>query len=190
MILRERNCVPDLIATSPLDGRAPQVLAGTTLAEAAWRPVTSVAPFAGQEKALARALKGIGLSFPEPGRFVAAGDVRMVWTGREQAFLIGAAPEGLSPHAALTEQSDGWATLLLSGPLAEAALTRIVPIDVRSAAFPPGHAARVPFNHMSSIVLRTGENSFEIMVFRSMAPTAWHEAETALTALAARAALA
>ena len=181
--------MPDLIATTPLDGRAPLVLRGTTLAEEAWRPVTSVAPFAGQEKALAKALKGLGLAFPAPNRFVEAGTARLVWTGRDQAFLIGAAPEGLAPHAALTEQSDGWATLVLSGPMAEAALARIVPIDIRAAVFPPGHAARVPFNHMSSVLMRTGAESFEIMVFRSMARTGWHEVEAALTALAARVAL-
>ena len=182
--------MPDLIATSPLNGRAPQVLAGTALAEAQFRQITSVAPLAGQDKALDRALKSLGLAFPAPNRLVEAGSARLVWTGRDQAFLIGAAPVGLAPHAALTDQSDGWAILTLSGPMAEAALARIVPVDIRAASFPPGHAARVPFNHMSSVLMRTGPEAFEIMVFRSMARTAWQEAETALTALAARAALA
>ena len=181
--------MPDLIATSPLDGRAPLVMAGATLAEAPFRQITSVALLAGQDKPLAKAMKALGLAFPAPNRFVEAGAARLVWTGRDQAFLIGVAPTSLAPHAALTDQSDGWATLLLSGPHAEAALARIVPIDVRAAAFPPGHTARVPFNHMSSVLLRTGPDAFEIMVFRSMARTAWHEVEAALTALAARAAL-
>jgi sarcosine oxidase subunit gamma len=181
--------VPDLIATSPLDGRAPLLRAGTALSEVPFRRITSVAPFAGQDKALAKALKTMDLSFPAPGRFVEAGVARMVWTGRDQAFLIGADPERLAPCAALTDQSDGWATLSLSGPVAEAVLARIVPVDVRLSVFPPGHAARVPFNHMSSVLMRTGAETFEVMVFRSMARTAWHEAETALTALAARAAL-
>jgi heterotetrameric sarcosine oxidase gamma subunit len=189
MTHRGRNCVPELIATSPLAGRAPLERAATTLAEAPFRQITSVAPLAGQGKALDKALKALGLAFPAPNRFVEAGPARLVWTGREQAFLIGADPVGLAPHAALTDQSDGWATLVLAGPLAEAVLARIVPIDVRGAVFPPGHAARVPFNHMSSVLLRTGPESFEVMVFRSMARTAWHEAETALSGLAARAAV-
>lgn len=181
--------MPELIATTPLDGRAPLTLSGTTLAEAVWRPITSVAPLSGQGKALARALKGLGLTFPAPGRFVEAGEARMVWTGRDQAFLIGIAPDGLAPHAALTDQSDGWATLSLAGPMAEATLARIVPIDIRTGSFSPGQTARVPFNHMSSVLMRTGPETFEVMVFRSMARTAWHEAEAALTALAARAAV-
>lgn len=182
--------MPDLIATSPLEGRAPVVLAGTTLAEAPFRQITSVAPLAGQDKPLAKALKALGLAFPAPNRFVEAGPARLIWTGRDQAFLTGAAPTGLAPHAALTDQSDGWATLILSGPQAEPALARVVPIDIRVAAFPTGHAARVPFNHMSSVLLRTGTDAFEIMVFRSMARTAWHEAEAALASRAARAAIA
>ncbi len=181
--------MPDLIATSPLDGRAPLERAGTSLSEAPFRRITSVAPVTGQEKALAKALKSFGLVFPAPNRFVEAAEARLVWTGRDQAFLIGAVPEGLAGLAALSDQSDGWATLVLAGPMAEAALARIVPIDIRAAAFAPGHAARVPFNHMSSVLLRTGADRFEVMVFRSMARTAWHEAETALTALAARGAL-
>ena len=181
--------MPELIATSPLDGRGPLVRAGTTLSEAPFRPVTSVAPLAGQDKALARALKALGLTFPAPNSFVAAGEARLVWTGRDQAFLIGVAAEGLAPHAALTDQSDGWATLVLAGPAAEAALARIVPIDLRAGAFPVGAAARVPFNHMACVLMRIGADCFEVMVFRSMARTAWHEAEAALTALAARAAL-
>lgn len=181
--------MPDLIAISPLEGRASVVLAGTTLAEAPFRQITSVAPLAGQDKALAKALKALGLAFPAPNRFVEAGPARLIWTGRDQAFLTGLAPTGLALHAALTDQSDGWASLVLSGKQAEAALARIVPIDIRAAVFPPGHAVRVPFNHMSSVLLRTGTDAFEIMVFRSMARTAWHEVEAALTALAARAAL-
>jgi sarcosine oxidase subunit gamma len=42
---------------------------------------------------------------------------------------------------------------------------------------------------MSSILMRPGPQSFEMLVFRSMARTAWHEAEVAMRALAARAAL-
>jgi sarcosine oxidase subunit gamma len=42
---------------------------------------------------------------------------------------------------------------------------------------------------MSSILMRPGPQSFEMLVFRSMARTAWHEAEVAMRTLAARAAL-
>jgi sarcosine oxidase subunit gamma len=182
--------VPDLIAKSPLAGRAPLTLAGVTLAEADLGQITSVAPFRGQDKALGKALKALGLSFPAPNQVSAAGDARLVWTGRDQAFLIGAAPQGLDGVAALTDQSDGWAALRLDGPGAGDVLARLYPLDLRAVAFPVGRVARAPFNHMSSILLRPGPQTFEMLVFRSMARTAWHEAEAAMRALAARAALA
>jgi sarcosine oxidase subunit gamma len=37
------------------------------------------------------------------------------------------------------------------------------------------------------VILRTAEAAFEIMVFRSMARTAWHELESTLQMVAARA---
>jgi len=39
---------------------------------------------------------------------------------------------------------------------------------------------------MNAVILRTGDYAFELMVFRSMARTAWHEVETAMQMLAAR----
>ena len=170
-------------------GRAALTLAGVTLAEADLGQITSVAPFMGQDKALAGALKALGLSFPAPNQVSSKGDVRLVWTGRDQAFLIGAAPQGLNGLAALTDQSDGWAALRLDGPGAGDVLARLYPLDLRAAAFPVGRVARAPLNHMSSILMRPGPQSFEMLVFRSMARTAWHEAEVAMRALAARAAL-
>jgi sarcosine oxidase gamma subunit len=41
---------------------------------------------------------------------------------------------------------------------------------------------------MSMILLRISEDGFRLMVFRSMARTAWHELELALKTLAERAA--
>jgi heterotetrameric sarcosine oxidase gamma subunit len=180
--------VPDLIAKTPLAGRAALTLAGVTLAEADPGQITSVAPFKGQDKVLARALKALGLAFPAPNQVSSKGDVRLVWTGRDQAFLIGTPPQGLAGLAALTDQSDGWAALRLDGPEAGDVLARLYPLDLRPAAFPVGQVARAPLNHMSSILMRPGPHSFEILVFRSMARTAWHEAEAAMRALAARAA--
>lgn len=178
--------MPSLFAKTPLHGRPPLSIGTLTLAEAAPDPITSVSPLQGQDKALARALKALGLAFPAPNRFLAKGAARIVWTGRGQAFLIGAPPTGLQAAAALTDQSDGWAGLRLEGPSAAEALMRLYPLDLRPAAFPEGAAARAPLNHMASVLMRTGPEAFEVLVFRSMAASAWHEIEDAMRRLAAR----
>jgi heterotetrameric sarcosine oxidase gamma subunit len=176
--------VPELIAKSPLDGRS-LTLGGVTLAEVAVGPITSIAVLPGGAKAVAKGLKTLGLAMPAPGRFVEKAGARIVWTGRDQAFLTGIAPPALD-GAAVTDQSDGWAVLSVSGPRAVDVLARLVPLDLRLAAFPVGSAARSGLNHMNAVILRTGDTAVELMVFRSMARTAWHELETTTHMVAAR----
>ena len=179
--------MPDLIAKSPLGDRAALTIGDVVLAEGLPVRMTSVAPFAGAEAALAAALRP--LAFPPPNRVTADGTRQMVWTARDQAFLIGPLPDGLAAHAALTDQSDGWAHLQISGVGSEAVLARLIAIDLSLAAFPAGHVARTPLNHMNAVLIRDGAAAFTLLVFRSMARSAWHEIEGAMQAVAARAAL-
>jgi heterotetrameric sarcosine oxidase gamma subunit len=180
--------VAELIAKTALQGQKPHVALGTTLAEVDPGMVTSIAPFPGQEKAVAKALKPLGFGFPAVNSFAVSGAAKIVWSGREQALLIGAACPDMGAAAAVTDQSGGWVTLSLNGAAAADALMRYVPMDLRLASFPVGMAARTPLYHMSMVLLRVAEDEFHLMLFRSMARTAWHEIEVALKTLAARAA--
>lgn len=176
--------MPELIAKSALEGRSLSV--GTvTLAEVDVGPITSIAVLPGGAKAVAKGLKTLGLAMPDPGTFVERKGARIVWTGRDQAFLISADCPALD-GAAVTDQSDGWAVLAVSGAGAVDVLARWVPVDLRLSAFPVGRALRTQLNHMNVILSRTGDHAVEIMVFRSMARTAWHELETAMHMVAAR----
>jgi sarcosine oxidase subunit gamma len=177
--------VPELIAKSALEGRS-LTLGTVTLAEVEVGPVTSVAVFPGGGKAVAKGLKTLGLAMPEPNSFAEKKGARIVWTGRDQAFLMGVEAPALE-GAAVTDQSDGWAVLGLSGAGAVDVLARLVPVDLRLSVFPVGRAMRSQLNHMNVVILRGGDNAFEIMVFRSMARTAWHELETTMHMVAARA---
>ncbi len=186
MTKRGQNCVAEWIAKTPLSGQEPVVLAGVALAEVDLGQITSLAPYAGQENALAAVLKPLGLCFPAPNGVSAAGAVRLVWTGRGQAFLIGAAPGAWGDFAALTDQSDGWASLSVTGVGAADVLARLVPLDLR--AMPVDTVARSSLGHMPMILLRVADG-FTVMVFRSMARTAWHEIATVMKMQAARKAL-
>ncbi len=177
--------MPELIAKSALDGRS-LTLGTVTLAEVETGPITSVAVFPGAAKAVAKGLKAIGLAMPAPNTFAGKNGARIVWAGRDQAFLIGVAPPSLE-GAAVSDQSDGWVVLEVGGAGAVDVLARLVPADLRLAAFPVGRAIRSQLNHMNVVILRGGDHAFEIMVFRSMARTAWHELETTMHMVAARA---
>lgn len=170
--------MPELIAKSALAGRPPVTRAGTTLAEATPGAITSIACFPGT---LADVTAKLG-TFPAPNRVSG----NLVWTGPEQAFLLGAPAPDLAGIAAVTDQTGGWAALRLTGPKAADALMRLYPLDLRPAHFPPGTCARAPIGHMQSVLIAE-EGAFLLLVFRSMARTAWHEVETALDALEARA---
>ena len=180
--------MPELIA-KPALGRTALTRAGMMLAEVEPGRLTSVAPYPGQGAAVSAVLAPLGLAFPGPNESLSSGAARILWTGREQAFLIGAEPPaGLNALAALTDQSDGWACLVLTGTGADQALMRLVPADLRPAAFPVGRCIRAPLNHMNTILTRT-EAGFEVFVFRSMARPAWHEIEEVMAVLEARASL-
>lgn len=176
-----------LIAKAPCEGLLPIAAGDCTLSEVSPEAITSIMPASGQEKSVSEALKRAhGLAFPAPNRATGKEGGRLVWTGLGQAFLVGPVPKPVS-GAAMTDQSDAWAVMRLEGASAEAVLARLVPVDLRVVGFKRGHTARTMLFHMSCSITRVGANSFDIMVFRSMAKSAVHELSTAMRSVAAQA---
>jgi sarcosine oxidase subunit gamma len=180
--------VAELIAKTPCEGVLPLNIGALSLTEAKPGAMTSVAPFNGQAEALDKALQAAyGCGFPAPNQSLARGKVRIRWFGRGLALLSGAEPAAeLAGLAALTDQSDAWAVVRLEGPGAGDVLARLVPVDLRPAAFPEGATVRSELAHMAASVTRTGAAAFEIMVFRSMAATLVHDLKSAMEAVVAR----
>ncbi|MBT8409582.1 MAG: sarcosine oxidase subunit gamma [Alphaproteobacteria bacterium] len=175
-----------LIALTPCADLLPLVAGRITLSEHVPEAITSVSPFAGRGAEVSAALKEIaGGRLPKPNRTTGARGFRVIWTGRHQVMVLG--PPVSVPGAAIADQSDGWAVLRLAGPGADQVLARLTPVDLRRDVFKPGHTARTLLRHMSCSITRTGAESYEIMVFRSMAKTAVHDICEAMTSVAARA---
>lgn len=172
----------DLTAKTAAHGLEPIAVEDCTLREAALRPIWSIAPFRGRTEA---AEKSLGKPFPGPGGVTKWNELCLIWTGKDQAFLIGAEPDAaLAEHAALTEQTDAWAHLIVEGHLAGAVLSRLVPVDVSARACREPSARRTLLGHMQIVLIADGPERFEILVFRSMAGTAVHELSTAMTRVA------
>ncbi|MFD1508941.1 sarcosine oxidase subunit gamma [Lacimonas salitolerans] len=178
----------ELLATTPCAGLLPITVGSVTAEEAAAGPMTALAPFKGQTGGLADALQAAhGLGWPAPGQRMVQGAARIMWFGHSHALLTGAAPDpALAAHAALTDQSDAWAVVRLHGAGARDVLARLTPLDLRDAVFPAGTCARSDLAHMQGAVLRTGDQAWQVMVFRSMAATLVHDLEIAMRAVAAR----
>lgn len=178
-----------LLAKTPCDGLLPVTIGTVRLSEDAPRAITSVAPLKGQAAAVSDALSAqIGARLPKPGRTTGKAGARAVWSGLDQALVLGPA---LSPiaGAAMTDQSDAWACVTLEGPGARAVLARVTPLDLRESVFKQGHAARTELAHLSVVLIRTGAERYQVLAFRSMAKTLEHDLSEAMTAAAARAAL-
>lgn len=181
-----------LIAKTPAEGQEPVEIGAARLSEVFCDALTSIAPFDGKERAASAALqKATGAKFPAPNRTTGKPGARAIWFGRGQAMFIGSFDVGaLGQLAAITDQSDAWAALRLEGDAAEEVLARLTPLDLRAREFKPGQTARSDLQHMMASVTRTGIKSFEIIVMRSMARTAWHEIEAAMRRVAAKAKIA
>jgi len=144
-------------------------------------------PLGGEAAALAAIKAGYGADLPEPGASVLAGGARLIRLAPDQAFVLftHAAPDGervvadkLGDAVYLTDQSDTWCALSLTGPGARAALERICPIDLHPDAFAVGHAARTVMEHLGTIVLRTDADSYLLLSASSSAGSFLHAVET------------
>lgn len=132
--------------------------------------ITSVSPWPGQA-AILRSQLG---AFPDPGEVIHLGHLRLVWAGRETAFVFGAPlPIDRQSCCAVCDQSDGWAGVAIEGPGAEAFLIRRLPFDLRK--LPSPGSARSMLGHLPILVVRSDQASFELWFWRSMTASLLHE---------------
>jgi len=79
----------------------------------------------------------------------------------------------LATTAAVTDQSDSWVVLEVSGERSHDVLERICPIDLHDSQFPDGAVARTMMEHLSVIVVRSS-NRFVLLSPRSSADSFRH----------------
>ncbi|SFR56021.1 sarcosine oxidase subunit gamma [Litoreibacter janthinus] len=173
----------ELVAKSAAEGLLPVAIGKLSLTELPLRTMHSIAPQNGAEVS-AVLKKAVGVALPDAGASTAKGDVEILWTARGQYFLVGATPPDLP--ASVTDQSDAWCAVLLTGERTEDALARLCPID--TAQMGEGDVVRSLIGHMSAIIVRRAEG-FEIMVFRAFAKTLVHELREVMVSLNAQEAL-
>ena len=176
----------ELLAKSPLEGLLPRAAGGVQLRETAPAFITGIAPFAGKEKPCSEALeKAHGLGLPGVGRSSRAGAQTLLWAGRGQYLLLGDRPaaRAIARHAALVDQSDGWAVMALEGEGAEAVMARLCPLDLRAGSFRRGHVARSELAHMMALVARRPKG-LRIMVMASFAACAAERIAEAMESVA------
>lgn len=178
-----------LAARSPLEGYG-RTIGTVTLAEVAGLALVSAAVPRGGDEAFAAALeRGFGAARPAPGHSVLGARLttRILGMQPDQVFILFEPPDPgqpvqtvvatIGPAAYVTDQSDSWAVLQMSGSGTRVALERICPLDLDDEAFPEGRVARTVMEHLAVIILRDGPDSFLLMSPRSSALSFRHAVE-------------
>ena len=178
----------DLIAKSACAGLLPLEIGTLNLIEVVAEHVTVLAPYKDQHKAVSDELKKHnGVALPGVNRALGKETGRVLWFSQGQWAVIGPKPTSeLAKLGAVVDQSDAWAIVRLEGPDAEDVLARLVPVDMRRSIFKRGHTMRSTLYHMMASITRVGDNSFQVMVFRSMAETLVHDLRLAMQNVTAR----
>jgi sarcosine oxidase subunit gamma len=168
--------------------------------------LTTVLVRNGQTTMLAARVKDVfGIDLPRGPRRIANGAVSFAGIGPESWLataedggnaLAASLRDTLRDHAAVVDQSDGYAVVRVSGPKVREALAKGVPLDLHARAFRVGDVAVTVVSHIGAMLWRLedgadGQPVFEIAVFRSLAADFWHwlsesSAEFGLTVAPAR----
>ncbi|MEO4042338.1 hypothetical protein AAFN47_12110 [Hoeflea sp. CAU 1731] len=177
----------DLIPESPLNGLR-RTFEHIAVEEVSGRAVVSVAfsDRAGLEQAM-RTNLDLTLPFVGNTARVETRDLLVLSLQSDQIFVLfpqtGYRPdleiaEIAGDHGCVTDQSDGWALLRVSGPRSRAALERICMLDLHQDIFTVGAVARTVMEHLGVIIHRDDEHSFLLMSARSSAGSFAHSVVT------------
>lgn len=156
---------------------------GVVLSETRPGSIVEAAAWHGEEKKLIAAIrKATGLSLPDgagagtyaagkgafgiaPGRFLLVDQV-----GGMAARLRGAVA---ADTGTVVDLSHGRTAIRIAGPKAEWELSKYFAIDFALPAFPAGSGVATVHHDIFAQIQRTGEDAFDLYVFRSFARSFW-----------------
>jgi len=156
--------------------------AGVRLSEATPPSIVEAAAWPEKKEVLIAAIAGVtGLSLP-PGPNAGAtsaeasafsiGPGRYLVTGGE-ALAERLAQAVTLEIGTMTDISHGRTAIRIAGPRAEWVLSKLFAIDFSPAAFPTAAGCATAHHEIFAQIQRTGEDQFDIFVFRSFARSFW-----------------
>ena len=80
----------------------------------------------------------------------------------------------------LTDQSDTWAMIRVSGPKCRDVLERICPINIDSEVFEVGRVSRTVMEHIGTIIFRDKDDSYVLLTMRSFGRSMLHAIEVSV----------
>lgn len=138
----------------------------------------------GKTRALNEAMKKhFGTTCPEPGESADGRGVVLHWAGPDQWFAIADnRSEGelytemrwlLEGLASVSDQSHGRVVISVSGSRARELIAKGTPVDLHPSEFGVGRTALTQMAHVGVHIAQTGEDTFELSVFRGFVESFW-----------------
>ncbi|MCT8330894.1 sarcosine oxidase subunit gamma [Albidovulum sediminis] len=173
-----------LKAVTPLGHAAPhaETFGPITIAEVTDVALASVAARQGRAADVAAAAKRIGLDLPPPGRHAAGTPCSAFWMGPEMWMVeapfsthedvVAALKPAFGDAASLTEQTDAWARLRVTGADLPRLFERLCNADLARAE--AGHAIRTTIEHLGAFLLVRSAAEIDVLAARSSAGSMHH----------------
>ena len=99
------------------------------------------------------------------------------WAGAEQYFVLNKPFEEvrnkLEGLASCSDQSHGRVIMRIEGPKVRHVLCKGTPVDLHDSDFEIGRSALTQMAHVGVHLTRTGEDAFELSVFRGFSESFW-----------------
>lgn len=178
-----------LEARSPLNDYQ-NVFGSVSVKEVTDQAIVSVAAPLGSEAALHKAVEqNLGAKWPAIGTSTFSPDGhRLMGLQADMMFVVFAHPgrraemviqDRLKADCYLTDQSDAWVILSVSGADVTDALERICPLDLSTDSFPVGAALQTAMEHIGVTIFRKSDDCFWLLAATSYAGSLCHAVETA-----------
>jgi heterotetrameric sarcosine oxidase gamma subunit len=157
--------------------------AGVSVSECPDLQMATVIARQGRDALAGRIQAAFGVGLPAGPHWTGNRGLALVGTGprtwlavlEEGGPLFGDLRTALGDAAAISDQSDGYAVMHLSGPKARATFEKGLGVDLHPTAFRAGDAAVTTCSHLGVILWQLDETpSYRIALFRSLAGAFWH----------------
>lgn len=173
----------------PLGGTSPAraSIGPVTLTEVVDVALASVSARLGRRAEVAASAAAAGIPLPGPGRFEARAPFAAFWLSPD-SWMVEApfathedSRAALLPvfgdAASITEQTDAWVRIDVTGEGLPALFERLCNVDLATA--PEGAATRTILEHMGVYVVKRGAAQVSVIGARSSAAALWHALDTA-----------
>jgi sarcosine oxidase subunit gamma len=143
---------------------------GVTLSVRHPLAIVTVIARAGQAAALSdilAKLKGVAVQWAGADQYYVLAD------GRGEGALYAELKTKLAGLASVSDQSHGRVVIRVEGSKARAVLAKGTPVDLHPAEFPMGKSAVTQMAHVGVHLTRTGQDAFELSVFRGFSENFW-----------------